>query len=256
MGTHGHQIEPLLEGRQRPATHRPEEPAQATAPIALVSGRPQAITAGLLLHLQRTAGNASVANLLARDPEDQVSSVTEVVGSGGGLPLEPPVRAFMESRMGQDFGDVRVHDDQKAVESARSVGAHAYTVGSDVVFQKYEPETDAGRRTLAHELTHVIQQRTGPVSAATVEGGIGISDPSDAFEKEADRNAHEVMSGQGDGLATSSAQSSIGVQRQEEEEEEAAGSDLQRQEEEEEEVAGSDLQRQEEEEEEAAARLA
>jgi hypothetical protein len=72
----------------------------------------------------------------------------------------------MESRLDADFSDVRVHTDGKATDSARSVQAYAYTVGNDVVFQsdKYAPGSDSGQRMLAHELTHVVQQRSGPVA--------------------------------------------------------------------------------------------
>ena len=102
----------------------------------------------------------------------------------------------MEGRLGQDFGDVRVHDDAAAHRSAEAVNAHAYTVGSNVVFQrdKYDPGSDAGRTMLAHELTHVVQQRSGPVDGTPTGGGIKVSDPSDRFEREAAANAERVMS--------------------------------------------------------------
>lgn len=88
--------------------------------------------------------------------------VDEVLRSAG-QPLEPTTRAFMENRFGHNFSDVRVHSDAKAAESARSVNALAYTVGSDVVLGagQYAPHTDSGRLLLAHELTHVVQQSSG-----------------------------------------------------------------------------------------------
>jgi hypothetical protein len=69
----------------------------------------------------------------------------------------------MEPRFGHDFGHVRVHTDAAAVRSATEVNARAYTVGRDVVFGagQFTPDTDAGRRLLAHELSHVIQQSSG-----------------------------------------------------------------------------------------------
>ncbi len=69
----------------------------------------------------------------------------------------------MEASLGHDFSDVRIHTDGRASESAKAVQASAYTVGNDVVFGSgaYAPEPDAGKRTLAHELTHVVQQRSG-----------------------------------------------------------------------------------------------
>jgi hypothetical protein len=151
-----------------------------------------------LLHLQRTAGNASVVQLLEDEGGPGTASpVKDVVGSGGGAPLDASTRSFMESRLGHDFGDVRVHTDAKASASAASVGANAYTVGRDVVFgtNQWSPNTDAGRRTLAHELTHVVQQAAGPVDGTPAPGGIRLSDPSDRFERQADTMADEVMSG-------------------------------------------------------------
>lgn len=78
----------------------------------------------------------------------------------GGQPLDGDTRRFFESRFGADFGDVRIHTDAEAAESARSVNAKAYTVGSKVVFNtgQYTPHNDSGRRLLAHELAHVVQQ--------------------------------------------------------------------------------------------------
>jgi hypothetical protein len=85
--------------------------------------------------------------------------VYEVLSSLG-QPLEAGTRTFMESRFGHDFSNVRVHTDSKAAESTESVNALAYTAGKDIVFGKkqYAPKTDNGKRMLAHELTHVIQQ--------------------------------------------------------------------------------------------------
>jgi hypothetical protein len=79
---------------------------------------------------------------------------------GRGTPLSPPTRDFFEQRLGYDFGSVRVHTGPRADASARSVGALAYTLGTDVVFGagQYAPHSDTGRRLLAHELTHVVQQ--------------------------------------------------------------------------------------------------
>lgn len=86
-----------------------------------------------------------------------------VGGSEGGRPLPPDVRAYFEPRFGRDFGRVRVHIGARAAESARAVNARAYTVGRDVVLGagQYAPATTWGRRLLAHELTHVVQQGYG-----------------------------------------------------------------------------------------------
>ncbi len=88
--------------------------------------------------------------------------VHEALGSSG-QPLDASTRAFMETRLGHDFGRVQVHADARAAESARALNAEAYTVGRDVVFGpgRYAPGTAAGRELLAHELTHVVQQAAG-----------------------------------------------------------------------------------------------
>lgn len=84
-------------------------------------------------------------------------------GLGSGRPLDPGTRAFFEPRFGADFSQVRVHTGAGAESSAQSIGALAYTLGSDVVFNagQYTPETQQGRRLLAHELAHVVQQGRG-----------------------------------------------------------------------------------------------
>lgn len=82
---------------------------------------------------------------------------------GGGQPLASSVRAFFEPRFGYDFSHVKIHTNAHAAELARAVHARAFTVGRDVVLgtREYAPETVTGRRLLAHELTHVIQQSNG-----------------------------------------------------------------------------------------------
>ena len=83
--------------------------------------------------------------------------------AGSGRPLDPVARSFMEPRFGRDFADVRIHTVERAAESADAVNARAYTVGRDVVFAEgeYRPETEAGRRLIAHELWHVVQGQAG-----------------------------------------------------------------------------------------------
>lgn len=80
-----------------------------------------------------------------------------------GQPLDPAIRAFMEPRFGHDFSKVRVHTDERAQMSAMTIGAHAYTVGNDIVFGvgRFDSNGAEGRRLLAHELTHVVQQTAG-----------------------------------------------------------------------------------------------
>jgi hypothetical protein len=80
-----------------------------------------------------------------------------------GQPLSDKTRNFYESRMGQDFSQVKIHTDSVAAESAQSINALAYTSGNNVVFNngQYSPDTDDGKRLLGHELTHVVQQKSG-----------------------------------------------------------------------------------------------
>jgi hypothetical protein len=112
--------------------------------------------------LQRKATEQSEAT--------EVPTIVHDVLSSPGQPLDPATRAFMEPRFGHDFSRVRVHANAKAAESAKSVNAQAYTVGRNVVFGtgQYAPGTSEGERLLAHELTHVVQQKQVSASQANV----------------------------------------------------------------------------------------
>lgn len=167
-----------------------------------------------LLAQQRGVGNAAViqmlrraAELSARAPaphqqEDdrghhqpgrapvQRSSVHNVLRSGG-QPLDGVTRSDMESRLGADFSDVRLHTGAAAQRSAAEIGARAYTSGNHIVLG----DSGADKHTLAHELTHVIQQRQGPVAGTDNGSGLKVSDPSDRYERAAEANATRVMAG-------------------------------------------------------------
>ena len=88
------------------------------------------------------------------------ASVRRLLSSKEGRPLDSATRSVMETRLGHDFGKVRVYDDGRAAKSARDVNALAYTVGHDIVFGagRYSPGTIEGRQLIAHELGHVMQQ--------------------------------------------------------------------------------------------------
>ena len=124
-----------------------------------------------------------------------VPPVVHDVLRSSGQPLDAATRAFMEPRLASDFSDVRVHTGSRAVESARAVGALAYTVGRDIVFGDghYAPDTREGRSLLAHELTHVAQNGRGRPDASTP---ISIGPEGDRFEAEADRRAMAVARGE------------------------------------------------------------
>ncbi len=103
--------------------------------------------------LQRKAESAG--------PSLAPQSVHQVLAAGG-QPLEAGVRSRMQSRLGHDFGSVRIHTDATAARSAADVSARAWTVGSNVAFAEgaYQPTSTAGEELLAHELAHVVQQRS------------------------------------------------------------------------------------------------
>ncbi|MFD0340027.1 DUF4157 domain-containing protein [Streptomyces sp. NPDC127117] len=121
-------------------------------------------------------------------PAVQRSTVHDVLRTSGRA-LDEETRTDMEARLGADFSDVRIHTDAAARASAAEVGAHAYTSGNHIVIG-----TGGGdRHTLAHELTHVIQQRHGPVAGTDRGDGLKVSDPSDRFEREAEASATYAM---------------------------------------------------------------
>lgn len=181
--------DPILKPHVDRQSHATEADGRVPMPA-----RSPALNAASVMHLQRTAGNQGVVQLLAGDEEDR-SPVHDVVGSGGGKPLDEGVRSNMESALGANFEGVRVHTDDRASKSAEAVGANAYTVGSDVVFRsgQFNPSTPTGQRTLAHELAHVVQQSQGPVDGSEAAGGIRVSSPSDRFEQAAEAKADGVM---------------------------------------------------------------
>jgi hypothetical protein len=114
-----------------------------------------------------------------RDGEQtEVPPIVHEVLRSPGQPIDSTIRAFMEPRFGHDFSQVRVHTDESAETSARMINAHAYAVGNDIVFGlgRFDSSATEGRRLLAHELTHVVQQTAGhaprAVAQQAVEAGI------------------------------------------------------------------------------------
>ena len=86
------------------------------------------------------------------------------VTASSGRPLDPALLQEMEQRFGHDFSQVKVHADGEAANAASAVRARAYTIGRNIVFGsgEYAPATTEGKRLLAHELAHVVQQKQGP----------------------------------------------------------------------------------------------
>lgn len=179
----------------RQAAHRPAVGRRETS-----SGGPAVpppLTADALRTAQRGVGNAAVTAMVARRArsapardEHADTGVRDVLRSAG-KPLAAPVREEMESRFDTDFSDVRLHTGAAAARSAEAIGARAYTAGSHVVIGA----GGGDKHTLAHELTHVVQQRGGPVSGTDTGHGFAVSDPGDRFERAAEANAHKVMAG-------------------------------------------------------------
>jgi hypothetical protein len=108
---------------------------------------------------------------------------------GGGQPLRDETRGWMESRFGTAFDQVRVHTDTRAVQLSRKLDAQAFTHGADIYFDagNYNPGSRPGKRLLAHELTHVVQQGAGPrhLQRATTRGAGGCAAP-DALDEDPD----------------------------------------------------------------------
>jgi hypothetical protein len=141
--------------------------------------------------LQRRAAHQ---NDSAHERSGVPESMPHVLGSAG-QPLQAGTRAFMESRFGHDSSRVRVHTNAQAAESARAVNALAYTVGHNIAFGdgQYDLGTTAGRRLLAHELAHVVQQEQ--FVGAAIQHKLEISSPDAPAELEADNIARNVVEG-------------------------------------------------------------
>ena len=116
-----------------------------------------------------------------------------------GAPLDAAARGPLEAHFGADLADVRVHTGPEAAASATRLDALAYTAGRDIYFATgmYAPSSTGGRRLLAHEVAHVVQQSSGkePAIAAKSAGGVKIGAPDDSLEQEADKKAEEFMTG-------------------------------------------------------------
>lgn len=150
--------------------------------------------------LQRSAINQAAPT--------SVPPIIHEVLSSAGHSLDPATRAFMEPRFGHDFSRVKVHTDAKAAESAQSVSALAYTVGRNIVFGAghYDPSSTMGKKLLAHELAHTVQQRQAADMPAAHEIVLGSADSLQ--ERDADSAAQDLSA-----TATASASTAPCVQR-------------------------------------------
>jgi hypothetical protein len=251
MQSHDHERDDALRAKKRreassdgPRAERPTRPVWASA---LGNAAVQRLLRSAGLH--RSGGGAGAVD------SELEQAIREERGAGQGL--DPAVERKMGSALGDDFSDVRVHADDTANALNHAVRADAFTTGADIFFRegKYQPGGTDGERLLAHELTHVVQQRGAPAG-----GRMTVSSPTDASEREAAEVAHGVGDARGGGVADAVArqdveeeelQMSPRLDRQDVEEEELQLSPrLDRQDEEEELQLSPRLDRQDEEEEE------
>lgn len=165
-----------------------------------------------LLDLQRTLGNAQVARMLAQRaamPEEEeeqpgvVQAMPEVGLAGGpvsdglasrinasrgsGAPLSDGLRNNMEQQFDTSFEDVRVHSGAESHQLNRSISAQAFTTGSDIFLGQGASAADSS--LMAHELTHVVQQRSMPTS-----GPMTVGPADDGYERQAEATAAQVSS--------------------------------------------------------------
>ena len=190
---------PTLQTFSRDAISRPgdtlEREAERVADQVMRMRQPAApVATARASVLQRSAAGAAVG--------ETVPPIVHDVLRSPGQPLDRATRAFMEPRFGQDFGGVRIHTGAKAHEAASSIDARAFTSNGSIAFGagEYAPQTQSGRRLLAHELTHVVQQRPG-----AVQPKLGIGDATDRYEQEADRVAEAVVQTSQNGMPVAAA---------------------------------------------------
>jgi len=173
--------------------------AERAAPTPAARPIPGSGAADWLLARQAHGGNQMVLRLLAaagtERPQPADGLATQLQARlGAGEPLAADVRSDMESRLGHDFGAVVIHRDAAATDLAARLSARAFTTGQDVFFGRgaYNPGSPEGRATLAHELTHTVQQSAGPVAGREVSPSLFVSDPNDADERAAAAVARDV----------------------------------------------------------------
>lgn len=150
--------------------------------------------------LPQVVGNRAFAAMAARSGGLTADGIVHpdvrtaiAAAQGGGRSLDPSLRTDLEAGFGQDLDDVRVHTGTDADALARSVDARAFALGRDVWFAEgqYDPGTESGRRLVAHEVAHTVQQGPAPVPA-----DLQVTNPGDAVESDADRMVDAALSRQ------------------------------------------------------------
>jgi hypothetical protein len=150
-----------------------------------------------LANLQQQVGNQAVQRLIAQrqggpteTDEATASQINQLRGSGQAL--DGAVQRDMGHKIGADFSGVSVHDSPEADDLNKRLGAKAFTTGQDIFFRQgeYSPESQSGQELLAHELTHVVQQREGATASPAAK--MVVNPPDDSYEREADTVARQV----------------------------------------------------------------
>lgn len=226
------------------------EEEKKKVPLAASVQRSAVPAGSQLLQLQRQYGNRCVQRVVAltratAGERDVMPDVERAIASsrGGGQSLDRGIQEQFGQALNADFSGVQVHTDAGADDLNRSLGARAFTTGSDIYFRQgeYDPGSSGGRELLAHELTHVVQQNPDKVQTKPDDGGsqatctransaavgpqmkLTVSEPGDPYEQEADRIAKAVMHQEQQGSAGLSQVQSINRQIPDENEDKLQG---------------------------------
>lgn len=176
--------------------NKPAQTQESHLDTRQLADAPETMRAEDVLAAQQTVGNQVVQRAL--DNDDRRKGLTDQQGNlhqdltaqiqqkrGGGSPLPENVQKEASKKLGRNFKDVRIHTDEAADTLSRTISARAFTIGKDIFFKNgvFAPGSSAGRETIIHELTHVVQQ--GGRGGAS--GALKLGAPNTAHEKEADR---------------------------------------------------------------------
>lgn len=198
ISTSGTEVPELSVPSSEPDTSNLEDPSVALAEIegGTPAGVPPDSPSGPANGAPQKddAPSVQASSAPGRVAPRSVSPKAVLARIGSGEPMQASLRTHMETAMGHDFSQVRVHNSPTAAGVTMSLGAHALTVGEHIAFAPglYEPHLPSTRRLVAHELAHVVQQRRG-LSGQILRRGIGT--PGDAYEQEAEAVAESVSRG-------------------------------------------------------------
>jgi hypothetical protein len=187
-------------GIQKTLTKRPQQKNEKSPrPEAQIKSRfkasqmmeaPETMRSDDVLLAQEQVGNQVVQRALDQGLTDARGNLREDISSqiqqkrGSGSPLPEVIQKEAAQQLGSSFKDVRIHTDSSADRLSSAINARAFTIGTDIFFKQgvFAPSTSAGRETLLHELTHVVQQR-----GTSASGSLKLGAPNTAHEKEAER---------------------------------------------------------------------